>query len=325
MRVVLVGILLVLDPPLNVAIVFIEKVHAKVGVVPLIVLIDDMLQGLPVALRIILVVGFLLGEVFIRAIPHGRGEYGRDIQRDIIGILTLHHLLHILEDLIEHDGIRDRRSSQKGIEPAFRRKDIVVVKDMLYDLVLTQRFVDRSPIRIRIPVMLDLETQNVIVRDGVCDGILMQTFLEDVLRGDILSLLAVHTRITAVLLEDRSSREAEELSLGEEVPDSSMILPELAAVALIEDEDDTFVLQSLQALIKPVLIGRIQSDSQFLDSGNDHLVGIVGALQAADQSCRVHVLLNASFLELVELVTGLFVQVLSVDKHALFNAAIKLE
>lgn len=64
-----------------------------------------------------------------------------------------------------------------------------------------------------------------------------------------------------------------------------MILPELGAVALVEDEDDGFVTQRVQHLLVsglvvllPLLValaGFIQRQSELLDGGDDDLVGIV--------------------------------------------------
>ena len=75
------------------------------------------------------------------------------------------------------------------------------------------------------------------------------------------------------------------MGLGEELLDSLVILPELGAVALVEDEDDGFVTQRVQHLLVsglvvllPLLValaGFIQRQSELLDGGDDDLVGIV--------------------------------------------------
>jgi hypothetical protein len=51
---------------------------------------------------------------------------------------------------------------------------------------------------------------------------------------------------SGVLLEDGRAGEAEELGLGEKLLDGLVILAELRAVALVEDEDDALVPQRLQ-------------------------------------------------------------------------------
>ena len=202
----------------------------------------------------------------------------------------------------------------------------MVVKNVLYDLPDVKGLIDRIPVGIRVAVVLHLEAQDVVVRDGVGDGILVQAFLEYILGGDILCLLAVYACVAAVLLEYRSTCEAEKLGLREEVPDSGVILTELAAVTFVEDEDDAFVSQALQALVKLVLVGRIQGDAELLDGCNNDLVGIVGAFQATYEGCGVCVLFDAAFLEFVEFITGLLVEILAVhDEDTFLNVTVVFE
>ena len=52
-----------------------------------------------------------------------------------------------------------------------------------------------------------------------------------------------------VLLEDRRAGEAEELGLGEELLDGLVVLAELRAVALVEDEDHSLVAQRFELLL----------------------------------------------------------------------------
>ena len=105
-----------------------------------------------------------------------------------------------------------------------------------------------------------------------------------------------------------------------------MILAELAAVAFVEDENDALVLEALQALVEAILVGGVKGDAQFLDGRHDDFVCIVCAFQATYQRCCVSVLLDASLLEFVKLVTSLLVQVLAVyDKNAFLDIRIELE
>ena len=115
-----------------------------------------------------------------------------------------------------------------------------------------------------------------------------------------------------------------------------MILPELGAVALIEDEDDAFVLQDFQQLLVgglvvllPLLValaGLIQREAELLNGGDDDLVGVVLGKQAADEGGGVGVFLNAAFLEAVELLPRLAVEVFAVhDEDALVNGIVFLQ
>ena len=98
-------------------------------------------------------------------------------------------------------------------------------------------------------VVVDVEAQDVAVLDGVGDRVLVQRLLEEVLRG----LAASERRLRCclyggVLLEDGRAGEAEELGLGEELLDGLVVVAELRAVALVEDEDHALVAQRLEPL-----------------------------------------------------------------------------
>ena len=115
-----------------------------------------------------------------------------------------------------------------------------------------------------------------------------------------------------------------------------MVLAELRAVALVEDEDDALVAQRLElllvgrlAVLLPLLVALavlVQREAELLDGGDDDLVGVVVGEQAADEGGGVGVFLDAAFLELVELLAGLAVEVLAVhDEEALVDVGVVLE
>ena len=72
-----------------------------------------------------------------------------------------------------------------------------------------------------------------------------------------------------VLLEDRRAGEAEELGLGEELLDGLVVLAELRAVALVEDEDHALVAQRLEPLdvvaSRSVALADRQREAELLD------------------------------------------------------------
>lgn len=71
-------------------------------------------------------------------------------------------------------------------------------------------------------------------------------------------------------------------------------------------------------MIESIARSGVESNAEFLDCCDDYLVSIIRAFKPANQSCRVNILLYATFLELVKLVTSLLVEVLAVhDKNAL--------
>ena len=207
-REVFVGILLILDAPLHVTIVFVEQIYAKVGAELGIIIIDDFCQLALVLFRTLLIVGFLLRQVFIRVVAHRRSEHGCDVERLVVRIFLHERVLQLLENVVKDDGFRDGRRCKQGVEAAVSREGVVVVEDMLYDLPYIQRLLYRIPVSICITIMLYLESQDVVVRDGVRDGVLVQTFLEHVLGRNVLCLLAVDTGVATVLLEYRSTGKA---------------------------------------------------------------------------------------------------------------------
>jgi hypothetical protein len=182
--------------------------------------------------------------------------------------------------------------------------------------------------------VVDVEAEDVPVLDGVGDGVGVELLLEEVLGGRRrpapLDLL-----IGGVFLEDGRAGEAEELGLGEELLDGLVVLAELGAVAFVEDEDDALVAQRLRAapcrwlvVLFPLLValaGFVQGEAELLDGGDDDLVGVVVGEEAAHEGGGVGVLLDAAFLEAVELLAGLAVEVLAVhDEEALLDVGVVL-
>ena len=70
----------------------------------------------------------------------------------------------------------------------------------------------------------------------------------------------------------------------------------------------------------------VQREAELLDGGDDDLVGVVVGEQAADEGGGVGVFLDAAFLEAVELLAGLAVEVLAVhDEEAFLDVGVVLE
>jgi hypothetical protein len=115
-----------------------------------------------------------------------------------------------------------------------------------------------------------------------------------------------------------------------------VVLAELGAVALVEDEHQPLVLQGLElrfvgslAIPGPLLIPLavlIQSQTQLLDGGHDHLVGVVLREQAAHQGSGVGVFLHTAILETIKFLAGLAIEILAIHhEHALVNMRVFLE
>ena len=168
------------------------------------------------------------------------------------------------------------------------------------------------------------------------DGVGVELLLEEVFRGAHGGLRVLDFLEGGVRLEDGRAGEAEELGLGEELFDGLVVFPELRAVALVKDKDDAFALQRRELLLEcglavlaPLLVALavfIQREAKLLDGGDDHLVRVVLGQQAADESGGVGVFLHAAFLETVELLARLTVEILAVhDEDALVDVLVFLE
>ena len=122
-----------------------------------------------------------------------------------------------------------------------------------------------------------MEAQDVVVFDGVGDGVVVQ-FASG--RGLAWSCSDWPARLrsadsVAFCSKDRRAGEAEELGVGEEIFDGLVIVAELRAVAFVEDEDHALVAQRLEpllvgrlALLVPALVALavfVQRQAQFLD------------------------------------------------------------
>ncbi len=142
-------------------------------------------------------------------------------------------------------------------------------------------------------VVVDVEAQDVAVLDGVGDGVGVQLLLEEVLRGFERLDVAFDALVAGVLLEDGRAGEAEELGVGEELLDGLVVVAELRAVALVEDEDHALVAERFeevlvgrQALLFPALVSLavfVEREAELLDGGDDDLVGGVVGKQAVDE------------------------------------------
>ena len=70
----------------------------------------------------------------------------------------------------------------------------------------------------------------------------------------------------------------------------------------------------------------VERQAELLDGADDDLVGVVVGQQAADERAGVGVLLDAPFLEAVELLAGLAIEVLAVhDEEALLDVGVVLQ
>ncbi len=106
---------------------------------------------------------------------------------------------------------------------------IVLGEDGFDDLGLGQAFArlgGRSCLAFGL-VVFDVEAQDVAIFDGVGDGVLMQTTLEQVVGRAVTGLLTFDLLVAGVLLEDRCAGKAKELGVGEELLDGLVVVAKL--------------------------------------------------------------------------------------------------
>jgi len=234
------------------------------------------------------------------------------------------------------DGVADGGSGEQGIEPPPSGGGVVLGEDGLNNGLLRERFARLGWFFAFGFEVIDMETKNVRVLDGVRDCVRMELFLEELTGRLKRGLLILYLHTAGVFFKDGRAGKAEKLGLGEELLDGFMVLAELGAVALVEDEDDSFVakrfkllLEGLSAVIFLLLVALtvfIQREAEFLDGADDDLVGVVVREETAHQSASIGIFLNAAFLEFVELLARLPVEVLAVDdEEAFFDVRVVLE
>ncbi len=208
-------------------------------------------------------------------------------------------------------------------------------EDRIDDRPLGQRFArlrQRSALRLEI---VDMESKDVAVLDGVGDRVGVKAVGEQILRFPHAGLIAFDFLLCSVLKKYWCASEAKELSAREELLDSLVVLAELRTVALVEDKGDALIAQGFQLLLKALLAVLflllvalavlVQREAKLLDRADDDLVGVIVRKKAPNEGRRVGVLLDAAFLELVEFLARLAIKVLAIhDEEAFLDVGIVL-
>ena len=277
-----IGPLLVFDALLHVLIVQVELADAVVGAVTGVVVGEDGLEGFLLLLWLDGVVRFFLRQVFLNLLHvgialGGRREDASDIQRLEVGVGLLFFCLQLCEQAVVFDSVIDGRSGEQGIEPAPAGGGVVLGEDGLDNGLLRERFARLGQLFAFRLEVIDMESQDVCVLDGVGDCVGVELLLEELTGCLKRGFLILNLHTGGVFFKDGRAGEAEELGLGEELLDSFMVLAELGAVALVEDEDNAFVakrfellLEGLSAVLFLLLVALtvfIQREAELLDGG----------------------------------------------------------
>ena len=252
---VTIGEPLVLDALLDVLVVEVEVVDVMVRAVLLVVVGDDGFERGFLALRVVLVVLLLLGEVLLDLLDvlvtlRWRREDGGDLQGNELGVVGLELGLELLEYLVVLDRVVDRGGGQQRVKASACGRGIVLFEDGLGDRLLRERLTRLEGGGVHWLVVIDVEAKDVLILDRVCDGVGVELFLEEVLGGSKGSDVSLNQLDGRVVLKDRCASEAEELGVREELLDGPVVLAELRAMALVEDEYHPLVSELLQPLLE---------------------------------------------------------------------------
>src|SRR3546814_3733678 len=127
--------------------------------------------------------------------------------------------------------LRPAALGQQGIEAVPGSGGIVPGQDGLDYGALGKRLTGLDRVfAVRFEVV-HVETQDVLVLDGVGDGVFVQGLLEQVFRGLERLFLALDALVTGVVLEDGRAGEAEQLGLGERSEEHTSELQSLMRIS----------------------------------------------------------------------------------------------
>lgn len=200
------------------------------------------------------VVLLLLGKVLLDLLDvlvafRGWGENCGNFEGNELWIGGLSRGLELFEDIVVLDGLVDRRGREKRVEAAASGCGIVFVDDGLRHRLLRERLALLCGGAFFGPVVVDVEAEDVSIFDRVRNRVGVKLFLKEILGGSKSGDVTLDLLHCGIVLEDRGTREAEELGVRKKLLDSPVVLTELRAVALVEDEDHPLVAQ----LFKPLL------------------------------------------------------------------------
>ena len=144
------------------------------------------------------------------------------------------------------------------------------------------------------------EGQHILVTDGIYDGVGMELVAEG------LRCCAKVGRLTHTCIDCKDGRagKAKQMIPFEILGDGLVHVPELAAVALVEDDDEPFVKHRMSGIL-------FDECSELLNGGNDDFGVIIFKL--ALQDCRGGIAVRRALLKAVVFLHRLVVQVLAVN------------
>ena len=152
------------------------------------------------------------------------------------------------------------------------------------------------------------EGQDIFVIDGIDNGVGMELVAEGLFGGGVVRIAHGGTRIER---ENRRAGEAEHVVLSKVLHDGGVHVAKLAAVALVEDDDDLLVIDRMTGVL-------LNEGRELLNRRDNDMRRWVGELALED--LRGGVAVGSPLLKAVILLHGLVVQILAVhDKKHLVD------
>ena len=224
--------MLILDALLDILIVEIKLANAVVGAVLGVVVGNDAFKGSFLFVRSHRVVRFFLRQVFLNLLHilvavRWRRKHTDDIQRLIVRVCLLQFGLLIFESGVIVNRIINGRSRQNRIELAPSRGTVVFGQNGFNDFLFLHGLTRLGLVLAFWLEIVHMEAQHIAVFNRMGDGIGMQLLLKNILRGLVRRLLAFYLLVAGISIEDRSSRESEQLGIGEEFLDGLVVVTEL--------------------------------------------------------------------------------------------------
>ena len=166
--------------------------------------------------------------------------------------------LQLGEQAVVFDGVIDGRGGEQGIEPALAGGGVMLGEDGLDNGLLRERLARLGQLFAFRLEEIDMESQDVCVLDGVRDRVRVELLLEQLAGRLKRGFLILYLHKAGVFFKNGRAGKAKELRPREELLDGFVVLAELGAVALVEDEDDAFVAQRCELLAEVPSVGAIQ-------------------------------------------------------------------
>ena len=331
MRQVLIGILLIFEALLHILIVKVEFVDAVVGAVTSIVVGNDRFESRLLFVRGFLVVGLLLRQVFLNLQDilvafGGRGKDAGNVQGKEVALSGFSLCLHGFEKAVIGNGVVDGCRGQNGVELAPVGGGMMFLEDGFDNGFPGQCFARLELVFAFRLKIVDMEAQDIVVFNGVRNGVGVQLLLKNVFRGFPGGLLPFNLLISGIFRKDRRAGEAEELGVGKKLLDGFVVFAELGAVTFVKNENHALFAKWFQPFLVVAFAAAIEGEAELLDGGNDYFIGVVIGEQPLHQGFSIGVFFDAVLLKAVEFLSRLPVEIFAVHHEKTFvNIRIILE